>query len=130
VAGGGKLEAGWRILITFQECHDVIDAVLLVLKKREGIDEKPGKAALVAARFGQYRHVRRHRAVVELARLRLVLPCGRRRKAVADAPVALEHFALIVRPVLDLVFGGNRGRLRRRKARSAGIGEITKREQG
>src|SRR5260370_22979840 len=40
----------------------------------------------------------------------------------------LEHFALVVRSVLDLVFGCEGCRLRRRIAWTAGIGEIAERD--
>src|SRR5258708_33637386 len=42
----------------------------------------------------------------------------------------LEHLALIVRTILDLVFGCERRRLRRGIPRTAGIGEIAERDIG
>ena len=54
----------------------------------------------------------------------------RRRETVRQPAGALEHLALIVGAVLDLVFGGDRGRLLAREARTARLGEIAEREQG
>ena len=87
-----------------------------------------GKAALVGARLGDQRQVRRQRAAIGRARGLLV---GEWRGEVVGRPAGpLEHFALIVRAVLDLVFGRECRRLRGRIAGTAGIGEIAERDIG
>ena len=92
--------------------------MLLVLRER--IEDEPGKAALVAARLGDDRHVGRRRAG-EADRWR--------RETVRWSAGALDRFALVIDAVLHLVLGRNRRRLRRRKIRSARLREIAKREQ-
>ena len=85
------------------------------------------KAALEAARLGQHRHVRRQRAAVGVA-CRLIVG-ERRRKMIGEAARPLEHFALVVRAVLDLELGCDSRRLLLGEARAAGIGEVAERQE-
>src|SRR4029077_3608896 len=54
----------------------------------------------------------------------------RRREIVGGPARPLEHVAGVVRTVLDLVFGGESGRLRRRISGTAGFGEIAECDVG
>src|SRR5262249_24085792 len=124
---GRDVDPGRRLLfVARQQRHDVVDAVLLVRKERYGIQDEPGEAALEGARLGDDRLVDREAAVAGARRL---LVGGRRRKAIGQAAGALEHFALVVGSVLDLVFGRDGGGLGRRELRTAGLGEVAERHQ-
>src|SRR5262249_30048856 len=76
----------------------------------EGVEYEPRKAALVLARLGEHRHIRRQGAAVGKACRLLVRE--RRRKMIGRPARALEHFALVVGAVLDLVLGRDRLDLR------------------
>ena len=120
-----QLEARRRlVLVAHHQRGDVVDAVLLVL--REHVEDEPGEAALVGARLGDHRHVRRHRVV---ARAGGVLVRPRRRKAVGRAAFALEHLALVVGAILDLVLAGDLLDLRLGIAERAGLTEVAERQQ-
>ena len=48
---------------------------------------------------------------------------------IGEAARPLEHFALVVRAVMDLELGRDSRRLRLGEARAAGIGEIAERQE-
>ena len=115
--------AGWNVdtrrrgvFVAAHQRGDVVDALLLVL--REYVADPAGKAALVATRFRDHRHIGRHGAV---ARARRLVVRKRRREGIGKAAGTIFDLALIVRLALDLVFGGDGGRLRGGEAGPAGI---------
>src|SRR5207302_11163893 len=95
---------------------DIVDALLLVL--REYVTDPAGKTSLVTTRFRDYRHVGRHGAVA--CPRSLVVRKGRR-ESIGQAAGTIFDLALIVRLALDLVFGGDGGRLRGGEAGPTGI---------
>ena len=122
---GASVNAGGRIFVAVEDGVDVVGAVLLVLG--ESIEDEPGKARFVAARLGEHRHVRRQAAAQRGARGLIVRE--RRREIIGDLAGALEHLALVVRPIGHLEAGGDRRRLRLGEARTAGIGKIAERQK-
>ena len=104
---------------------DIVRAVLLV--HREGIEDEPGKAPLVAARLGEIGHVRRQLAAKRGARGLVVRE--RRRESIGNLARALKHLALVVRTVGHLESGGDGGGLRLGESRAVGIGQIAERQE-
>src|SRR5262249_18786070 len=126
---GRNGDAGRRlVLVALQQRRQVVRALLLVhaARYRQAVDGRPRKAAVNAARLGDYRLIDRKAAVARAGRL---LVGKRRRKTVGQPAGPLEHLTLVVGPVLDLVFRRDGGGLRRGKFRAAGLGEIAKRHQ-
>src|SRR5262249_9519737 len=112
------------VLIASRQCGDVVDALLLVL--REYVADPARKAALVAARLSNHRHIGRDGAVARPRRL--VVGKGRRGR-VGGAAGAVRCLALIVGLALDLVFGGDGGRLRCGETGPTGSRERAERDQ-
>ena len=104
---------------------NIVGPVFLVLG--EGVEDEPGETGLEAARFRQYRHVRRQRAAIGGAGGLVV--CERRREAIGEAAGPLKHFALIVGPIRHLEARRDSRRLLRGKTGTAGIGEIAERQK-
>src|SRR5437868_11312540 len=107
----GHLKPRRSIFVTLQQSGNVIGPLLLIL--REDIEDEPRKAAFVAARLGDQRKVRREHAIV--GRTPGLLVGVWRGKMIGWATGTLEHFALLVRSVGDLVLGGDRLGLRGRE---------------
>src|SRR5437588_3128346 len=102
-------QAGRRLVLeTLQEGIDVIRALLLEL--REEVEYESRKAALVGPRFCDERQVRRQRAAIGRARGLFVGEW--RGEVIRRTSRAIKHFTLVVRAVLDLVFGCKRRGLR------------------
>ena len=70
---------------------------------REDVEDEAGKPALDGARLGDRREIRRRRTAVGVGGRLLV--GERRREIVVRLARPLEHLALVVRTVLDLVLG-------------------------
>ncbi len=104
---------------------DVIGSLLLIL--REDIEDELREAALIGASLGQDRHVGRVGAAI--GRARRLLIGERRREAVGGAARPVEHLALLVGAVLDLIGRGQRGDLALRELWPARLGEIAKGDQ-
>ena len=113
-----------RLLVALHQGHEVIDALLLVL--REHVEHEPREAALIGARLGDHRKVRRQRAVIGK-------PCdllvGERRREVVRRPTGPLDLASAIVDLLELVFGSNRRGLLGRVSEAFRIGEIAERQQ-
>src|SRR5262249_27462760 len=123
----GDRDAGRGLVLkTLQNGVDVIGPLLLI--GGEEVDHELREAALVGTRLGDQRQVGRRRAAIGRARGLLVRE--RRREVVRRAARTLEHLAVVVRAVLDLVLRRERRCLRRRVAGAAGVGEVAERDIG
>src|SRR5690348_10469744 len=96
----------YLVLEPLQDGGDVVRPLLLVLG--EEVEDEPGKAALVGSRLGDERQVGRRGAAVRGPGGLLVRE--RRREVVRRTAGTLEHLALVVGTVLDLVVGREGGR--------------------
>ena len=105
-------DPGRRIFVADEDGVDVVGAVLLVLG--ESIEDEPGKARFEAARLRQHGHVGRQAAPHRRAGSLIVRE--RRREVIGELAGALEHFALVVRPIGHLKAGGDSRRLGLSKA--------------
>ena len=113
------LEAGGRLDIAVNNRSDVIRPMLLI--RRERVEDEPGEAALIGARLGQRRHVRRRDTAVRRFRCKLVRE--RRREDVGRTAAALGGIALLVE-VLDAIRRRQRLDLRRVVTGPARVREI------
>src|SRR5829696_2703614 len=114
------LNALRRVLVAIEERDEVVGAVLGVLPQR--VPDEPWEAALEGARLRHQRQVGRRLAAVRRSGRLLVREVPR--EAVGRPPGALEHLAGIVRPVLDLVLGGERLHLTLRELGASGLRQV------
>ncbi len=111
--------------VALEQRDHVVDAQFLI--RNEHVDHEPGESALILARLGEHRHIGRQRPAVDETRRLLV---GKWRRKVVSRPAGpLEHIALVVGAVLDLVFRRDRRDLRRGEFRSTLLAEIAERQQ-
>src|SRR5215469_12296237 len=120
----GKVDPLGGLLVALQQGGDVVNALFLVL--REDVENKPGKAALVAARLGKHRHVGRRDAQGSARGLIIGVP---RREMIRRSTWSLEHFALVVGTIGHFIVGRDGGDLRGRKARTCRIAKVAERYQ-
>src|SRR6185437_7627964 len=114
-----------RIGVAVEDGVDVIWAAFLVLRER--LEDEPGEAALVTARLGERRHVRRQSAAERRARRLIVRK--RRWEIIGNLSGPLKHLALVVRAVGDLEARGDGRGLCLGEAGTARIGEVAERQK-
>ena len=98
---------------------EIVDAVFLILA--DDVEQEAGEADFVGPRLRDHRKIERQRAVMSRARGLFVRED--RRKVIGRTARTLEHLAVVVRTVGDLIFAGERLDLPFREAERAGLAE-------
>src|SRR5437660_10149793 len=118
-------EACRRIgFIPLEQRRYVVGTLLLIL--RDQVERPVREPPLEPARLGNNGKVWRDRIV---ARARRLIVREGWREIIGQPAGALEHFALVVGPILDLVFGRDGLRLRGGKAGPTWVREIAEGDQ-